>query len=406
MKPRSVAEFGKRQVPREMARPRVPFAQYMHVFEPFESSFQPSEPSAGFDVFVDRAARLLGASHAKSEPRFRLPPSLSFAQARGLIKSIVTVRDAADADDEEALVYAGAVDAVLKTEAETLRSRNILRNVAGLKPIGLSFVARKDGFDWTSRVFLHRGDVTHLADSSGDGPSLAIVNAANSAMLGCFRPDHPCIDNAIHNAAGPRLKDACAAYMRTVRSGEPEPVGTAVLTPGFSLSHRGISHVIHTVGPQIPRGRAPSQKDRDLLASCYSSVLDAALEVGIRNVALCSISTGVFGYPIEEASNIAARTVKEWLETHASQLEASQSIQRVIFDVFSERDESVVGHFLKLAAAGDLPSLPLPGPDQTEDSDEELDIGRTMVAACDGATSCRNSTLRPTNGQRVLTFTA
>lgn len=167
---------------------------------------------------------------------------------------------------------------------------------------------------------LWRGDITALAAD-------AIVNAANSKMLGCFVPGHHCIDNAIHTFAGVQLRLECARLMRV--QGYPEPTGMAKITDAFNLPSK---HVIHTVGP-IAEGYA-SDSDKALLANCYTSCLDAAADADCGSVALCCISTGVFGFPPDEAARIAIAAVDEWLSRNGSTLE-------VVFDVFSEKDELI-----------------------------------------------------------------
>ena len=166
------------------------------------------------------------------------------------------------------------------------------------------------------RLVLWQGDITRLdAD--------AIVNAANSALLGCFRPGHNCIDNVIHSAAGLQLREECAAIMRA--QGHEEPTGQAKITPGFNLPCR---YVIHTVGP-IVDGRL-TQRHEAQLASCYRSCLQLAAENGCESIAFCCISTGVFGFPKEEAAEIAIRTVRDWKAETGSAM-------RVVFNVFSNR---------------------------------------------------------------------
>lgn len=165
---------------------------------------------------------------------------------------------------------------------------------------------------------LWRGDITTLGVD-------AIVNAANSQMLGCFVPGHHCIDNAVHTFAGIQLRLECARLME--EQGYPEPTGMAKVTSAFNLPSK---RIIHTVGP-IARGKA-SDLDRALLASCYTACLDAALEAGCESIALCCISTGVFGFPQDEAAHIAVATVDEWLDGHDNALD-------VVFNVYGETDE-------------------------------------------------------------------
>ncbi len=170
-----------------------------------------------------------------------------------------------------------------------------------------------------------QGDITRLdAD--------AIVNAANSALLGCFVPLHGCIDNAIHSAAGLQLREECAAIMR--QQGYEEPTGQAKITAGYNLPAK---HVIHTVGPII---QGPvTEEDEQLLASCYRSCLTVAADAGLESIAFCCISTGEFHFPNQRAAEIAVRTVKDFLGRDAR-------IRIVVFNVFKDLDAEVYHHLL------------------------------------------------------------
>ena len=132
-------------------------------------------------------------------------------------------------------------------------------------------------------IYLWQGDITTLKCG-------AIVNAANSQMLGCFQPCHGCIDNAIHTFSGIQLRRDCNEIM--LRQGFNEPTGQARITPAYNLP---CQYVIHTVGP-IVSGRL-TEKDCELLKSCYLSCLKLAEENGVESIAFCCISTGVFGFP-------------------------------------------------------------------------------------------------------------
>ena len=169
-------------------------------------------------------------------------------------------------------------------------------------------------------LYLWQGDITTLAVD-------AIVNAANSAMLGCFIPCHGCVDNAIHTAAGFQLRRECARMM-ALQPGE-EPPGRAKITNAYNLPCR---YVLHTVGP-IVRGRV-TRRDREELASCYRACLELAAERGLHSVAFCCISTGEFRFPNREAAQIAVDTVKECLRRKTS-------IRRVIFNVFKDLDAEI-----------------------------------------------------------------
>lgn len=178
------------------------------------------------------------------------------------------------------------------------------------------------------RLVLWQGDITRLRAD-------AIVNAANSALLGCFHPCHGCIDNAIHSAAGLQLRDECFRLMEA--QGHPEPNGRAKLTGGYNLPAR---HVLHTVGPVI-RGRV-TQRDREELAACYRACLEAAQERGIPSVAFCCISTGEFHFPNRRAAEIALKTVRDFQKETSSQIE-------VIFNVYKDADLQIYRELLGTA---------------------------------------------------------
>ena len=177
------------------------------------------------------------------------------------------------------------------------------------------------------RLAIWQGDITRLRTD-------AIVDADNSALLGCFVPCHGCIDNAIHSAAGLQLRDEC--YRLMLAQGHTEPNGSAKLTGGYNLPAR---YVLHTVGP-IGQRRV-SRKDRSDLAACYHSCLQLAAAHNLQSVAFCCISTGEFHFPNQEAAEIAVRTVKEFLNQQTS------SIEKVIFNVFKNTDLKIYRHLLE-----------------------------------------------------------
>ena len=173
-------------------------------------------------------------------------------------------------------------------------------------------------------LYLWQGDITRLKCG-------AIVNAANSALLGCWIPGHLCIDNAIHTFAGVQLRLKCAQIMR--EQGYEEPVGRAKVTPAYNLPSRNI---IHTVGP-MTKGN-PTLEQRKQLTQCYISCLDAACAAKAKSVAFCCISTGVFGFPQQEGAQIAVQAVKAWLDSRAADEPGAD--MHVIFDVYTEQDEN------------------------------------------------------------------
>ena len=174
-------------------------------------------------------------------------------------------------------------------------------------------------------IYLWQGDITTL--SCG-----AIVNAANSQMLGCFVPCHGCIDNAIHTYAGVQLRLECA---RLMAGQEEEPTGRAKITKAYNLPCR---YVLHTVGPIICG--AVTQADRELLASCYRTCLELAEASGLHSVAFCCISTGEFHFPNELAAKIAIQTVAEWQRQNPDKI-------KVIFNVFKDRDYEIYKRLLR-----------------------------------------------------------
>ena len=168
------------------------------------------------------------------------------------------------------------------------------------------------------------GDITTLVVD-------AIVNAGNNALLGCFQPTHVCIDNVIHAAAGPRLRDDCFTIMSKQRCAEPE--GGAKITSGYNLPS---NYVLHTVGPQLMGQTRISRQNIQDLTSCYRACLNLAAEMGtVQSIAFCCISTGLFAFPADEACRIAIGTVTEWFHEHGS----STKLSLIVFNVFNVDDE-------------------------------------------------------------------
>lgn len=171
---------------------------------------------------------------------------------------------------------------------------------------------------------LWQGDITRLAVD-------AIVNAANSQMLGCFIPMHTCIDNCIHTFAGVQLRAACEQQMERLRErfgrDYEQPTAVPMLTDGYNLPAR---KVIHIVGPVVTHQLTPALEQE--LADCYIHTLDLCRENGLQSVAFCCISTGVFRFPNRRAAEIAVSTVERWRQEHPG------CVERVIFNVFKNED--------------------------------------------------------------------
>ena len=200
-------------------------------------------------------------------------------------------------------------DEFLKIQDEYLTEEN--------RRIGITDIEDLQPIAGNNRLYLWQGDMTTLKVS-------AIVNPANEALLGCFQILHSCADNVIHSKAGLGLRYKCNCIME--KQGHPEPTGQAKITPAYNLP---CDYVIHTVGP-IVQGPL-TKKHEQLLASCYKSCLDIAEENGVKSIALCCISTGVFMFPNQRAAEIAVETVKNWLDETGSEM-------KIVFNVFKDID--------------------------------------------------------------------
>lgn len=232
-----------------------------------------------------------------------IPPS-GLIEKRRLLRSLMNIRPPVPASRD-----------FLRVQDDYLKERLAERGVVSLKDLA----PVRPG------LYLWQGDITTLAVD-------AIVNAANSQMLGCFVPCHGCIDNAIHTYAGVQLRLECARIMAEQRS--EEPTGQAKITKGYNLPSR---YVLHTVGPMI-HGNV-TQRDRELLAGCYRSCLELAAAHGLHSVAFCCVSTGEFHFPNALAAEIAIQTVQTWQEENPSQIE-------VIFNVFKDSDHAIYKELL------------------------------------------------------------
>jgi O-acetyl-ADP-ribose deacetylase (regulator of RNase III) len=160
-------------------------------------------------------------------------------------------------------------------------------------------------------VRLIRGDITEMETD-------AIVNAANSSLMGGGG-----VDGAIHRRGGPAILEECKR-IRATEWPQGLPTGKAVITGAGNLKAK---HVIHTVGP-IWRGG--NRGEPELLADAYQNSLRLAVANGLKSVAFPSISTGAYGYPVEDATQVALKAVEEFLEKE-------DSLDEVVFVLFSER---------------------------------------------------------------------
>lgn len=249
----------------------------------------------------DKLDKLLRALlNERSEySRILIPESID--EKRNLLRSLMNVRMPAPLSDEVRSMQDSELSEQLKE-----------KGVVELDTITLSPAY--------PRLRLWQGDITRLKVD-------AIVNAANSQLLGCFIPLHRCIDNAIHSAAGMQLREECDSIIHA--QGHEEPTGQAKITHGYNLPSKW---VIHTVGP-IVYGDYPTEEDCRLLADCYRNCMALADKKGLKSIAFCCISTGEFHFPQDKAAEIAVSTVREYFSAHGA-----TSLSTVVFNVFKNSD--------------------------------------------------------------------
>ncbi|MDE6411566.1 MAG: protein-ADP-ribose hydrolase [Clostridia bacterium] len=262
--------------------------------EPFKSQEEKSEACETLLRFLLKERGMIAAFSASQEKK------------RRLIREYMNVRAALPVPQE-----------ILEVQDRLFWTESLERGIVSVEEIP----EIKNG------VSLWEGDITRLnAD--------AIVNAANSALLGCFLPSHNCIDNVIHSAAGMQLRDACAKVV--ARLGRESEVGEAHLTLAYNLPSK---YVIHTVGPFV--GRELGDTERQGLRSAYTSCLNLAEENNIKSIAFCCISTGVFNFPRGEAAEIAVGAVLNWKLRH------SDYPLKVIFNTFLPEDTKIYREILR-----------------------------------------------------------
>ena len=151
-------------------------------------------------------------------------------------------------------------------------------------------------------------------------------------MLGCFSPMHACIDNFIHTYAGIELRLKMNEIM--LEQGHEEETGKAKITSGYNLPAK---YILHTVGPIIQW--EVTREDEELLAGCYRECMKLAADNGVKSIAFCCLSTGVFRFPQKRAAQIAVRTVKDFLDKDSR-------IEKVMFNVFKDEDLRIYGELL------------------------------------------------------------
>ena len=246
----------------------------------------------------------------------------SVEEKKNTIRSLMNIRMPGEVSDELTALQ----DDYLQEE---LKSKGVVA-LSDISSIKEQFGSNAP---FSEKISLWKGDITRLQVG-------AIVNAANSQMLGCFVPCHRCIDNAIHSSAGIQLREECNRIMkhRRIQYGKKyeEPTGTATLTLSYNLP---CDYVIHTVGPIVYNGLNDALCQD--LRNCYENVLNCCAENNITSVAFCCISTGEFHFPNEKAAEIAWETVSAFLKAHGDCME------RIIFNVFKDSDEKIYEKVLR-----------------------------------------------------------
>lgn len=222
---------------------------------------------------------------------------------------------------------------ILKVQDEFLQNQTFEKGIVTLDMISTVKEQYGSNNPLADKISIWQGDMTRLKVD-------AIVNAANSALLGCFVPCHRCIDNAIHSGAGMELREECNKIMnqRKIKYGTnyEEPTGTATITEAYNLPCK---KVIHTVGPICYFGL--NDELCNDLKNCYESVLNCCAENGLKTVAFCCISTGEFRFPNKEAAVIAKDTVERFL------MKKENNIERVIFCVYKDLDREIYDKLYK-----------------------------------------------------------
>lgn len=235
------------------------------------------------------------------------------AMKRRLLRSLMNVRPPGPLSEE-----------VLKIQDAYLSARAAEAGRVGLDAIPPIRDAYGGANPFVDVLSVWQGDITRLSID-------AIVNAANSAMLGCFVPCHGCIDNAIHTFAGLQLREACERKMEALKAlyGEEytQPTAVPMITDGYNLPAK---KVIHVVGPIVREELTAA--DEQALAACYRNTLDLCAAEGLRGVAFCCLSTGVFRFPKRRAAEIAVSSAVGWLVENPSRM------GRIVFNVFQDED--------------------------------------------------------------------
>lgn len=236
---------------------------------------------------------------------------------KSLYRALVNIRQAKPISED----FLQVEDEYLQDE---LKKENVT-DIENIKTIKEQY--QKSNLLNSNKICLWQGDITKLKIG-------AIVNAGNSNGLGCFIPNHNCIDNQINTFAGVRLRLACNDIMKNLNYNLE--TGNAIITKGYNLPS---NYVIQTVGPIIT-GDVTKQKEIEL-ANCYKNSLQLAIDNGINTIAFPCISTGIFRFPKDKASKISIKTVDEFISSN------TEKIDKVVFNLWSDEDVMIYERNIK-----------------------------------------------------------
>lgn len=234
---------------------------------------------------------------------------------KALYRALVNVREPKDISEN----FLKIEDEYLQEELKNVIDSN---NIKTIKEVYI-----KSNLKNSDKICLWQGDITKLKIG-------AIVNAGNSQGLGCFIPNHNCIDNQINTFAGVRLRLACNKIMKDLNYNLE--TGKAIITKGFNLPAK---YVIQTVGAIIDD--EVTQEKIIELTNCYKNSLKLAIDNKIRTIAFPCISTGVFRFPKDLASKIAISTVDKFISENRDKLD------KVIFNLWSDEDVKIYEQNIK-----------------------------------------------------------
>ena len=220
---------------------------------------------------------------------------IDYKDRRLLLRGLINMRKPLDISND----ILDKEDKLLQLE---LKDRNIV-NVLDI-----------DSID--NKISVWQGDITCIRCD-------AIVNAGNEDVLGCFIPNHNCIDSQIHSMSGIRMRLEC----NNIMNGGKLDTSKVIVTGGYNLP---CTYVIHTVGPMV-YGRLTDKEIKEL-EDTYRNCLDKARELGIRSIVFPCISTGVFKFPKDRACEIAVGTVRNYLNKYG------EYFDRIVFNVFKDED--------------------------------------------------------------------